>query len=108
LYIHSVVTLNTVAARVASVEFEWDEPKRLSNIAKHDVDFRNAIVFFENPHVAEKSRFAGNEQRWLAMGTIDNRYATTIFTRRGEDMRIISMRRSRNGEKRRYQALYLG
>jgi uncharacterized protein (DUF4415 family) len=49
------------------VEFEWDEPKRLSNIAKHDVDFRDAIVFFENPHVVEQSRFAGSEQRWLAM-----------------------------------------
>jgi hypothetical protein len=90
------------------VEFEWDEQKRLSNIAKHDVDFREAIVFFENPHVAEQSRFAGNEQRWLAVGMIDNRYVTTVFTRRGDNMRIISMRRSRNGEKRRYQALHLG
>jgi uncharacterized protein len=90
------------------LEFEWDEPKRLSNIAKHDVDFRDAIVFFENPHVVEDARFAGNEQRWLAIGTIDNRYVTTAFTRRGNNMRIISMRRSRNGEKRRYQALHLG
>jgi uncharacterized protein (DUF4415 family) len=61
------------------LEFEWDEPKRLSNIAKHDVDFRDAIVFFENPHVVEDARFAGNEQRWLAIGTIDNRYVTTVL-----------------------------
>jgi uncharacterized protein (DUF4415 family) len=67
------------------VEFEWDEPKRLSNIAKHGIDFRDATLLFESPHVIERSRSAINEERWLAVGTIDNDYVTTIFTRRGSN-----------------------
>jgi uncharacterized DUF497 family protein len=29
--------------------FEWDESKRQSNLAKHHIDFQDAIRIFENP-----------------------------------------------------------
>ena len=29
--------------------FEWDERKRLINLAKHLIDFRDAIRIFEGP-----------------------------------------------------------
>jgi uncharacterized DUF497 family protein len=31
--------------------FEWDEPKRLANLAKHGVDFAAAKLIFEGPTV---------------------------------------------------------
>ncbi len=32
------------------MEFEWDKNKRLANLAKHDIDFLEADLFFDNPH----------------------------------------------------------
>ena len=33
--------------------FEWDENKRLANIAKHGIDFRDAMDVFFEPHLDE-------------------------------------------------------
>ena len=30
-----------------SIEFEWDEPKRLSNLQKHGIDFVRACQIFD-------------------------------------------------------------
>ena len=35
------------------MEFEWDEDKRMSNLAKHDVDFTDVIFVFDDPHRIE-------------------------------------------------------
>jgi len=31
------------------MRFEWDEGKRLSNLAKHGLDFRRAVDVFDRP-----------------------------------------------------------
>jgi uncharacterized DUF497 family protein len=46
------------------------------------------------------------EQRWLAIGLIDAVAATVIVTRRGNAVRIISLRRARHGERAEYQKLF--
>ncbi len=89
------------------IDFEWDEAKRLSNIAKHRIDFLRAIMLFDGrPHLDLDSAYAG-EQRQLRVGMLDGVCVTVVWTWRGPDRaRIISVRRSRSDEKGRYQALY--
>jgi uncharacterized DUF497 family protein len=47
--------------------FEWDEKKRQSNLAKHSVDFQDALRIFEGP-VFEKAKRSRGEDRVLAVG----------------------------------------
>ena len=87
--------------------FEWDETKRLSNIAKHDLDFRDASAVFDGrPVVNFRSKFE-IEARVLTVGRLDDgRLCVVIWTQRIGTQRIISFRRARHGEKADYLALH--
>lgn len=87
------------------MRFEWDERKRLFNIEKHGLDFLDAGVVFENPHVTAPSSHTG-EKRFLAIGLFMERFVAVVYTMRGEVIRIISFRRARHGEREEYQKLY--
>jgi uncharacterized DUF497 family protein len=43
--------------------FQWDERKRLRNIAKHGFDFVQADELFEGPHVIVPSKQSRPEER---------------------------------------------
>lgn len=88
------------------MEFEFDESKRLTNIARHGLDFLDADILFDNPHLEAPAKTVDGEQRWLAIGTIDDVYVTVVFARRGSVIRIISMRRARHDEKRQHQKAF--
>ena len=90
------------------MEFEFDENKCLKNIERHGIDFIDADVLFGNPYLEAPAKSVDDEQRWLAVGMIDDVYVTAIFTRRGPVIRIISMRRARNDERKRYQEVFGG
>ncbi len=38
------------------MELEWDEAKRLINLAKHRLDFLDAYIVFDAPHVETPAR----------------------------------------------------
>jgi len=88
------------------MQFEWDERKRLANLAKHGIDFSDADLLYEGDHLLEGARAVGDEVREKAIGVIDSRLVALIFTRRGDVIRLISLRRARDDERRRYQAVY--
>jgi len=88
------------------MEFEFDENKRLKNIEKHGIDFIDADILFGNPRLEAPAKTVDGEQRWLAVGMIDDVYVTAVFTRRGPVIRIISMRRARDEERERYQQIF--
>jgi uncharacterized DUF497 family protein len=90
-------------------EFEWDEAKRRSNTEKHDLDFIDAWELFEGNHFTATARQGrGGEIRHRATGIMQGRYATAIFTLRGDAVRLISLRRARDDERRQHQALFGG
>lgn len=62
------------------MDFEWDEEKRLKNIEKHGIDFLDADILFGNPHLVAPGKTVDGEQRWLAIGMIDEIYVTAVFT----------------------------
>lgn len=82
-------------------EYEWDEAKRLSNIAKHQIDFTAMNDFeWETAHEEESNRYG--EERVAATGYIGDRLHYVIYTRRGDRRRIISLRKANRAERREY------
>lgn len=71
------------------MEFEWDEAKRHSDLAKHGIDFRAVRRLFDGrPAMTEPSAQAG-EERHLTTGMIGAICVTVIWTKRGEAIRLI-------------------
>ena len=87
--------------------FEWDEAKRLSNIKKHDLDFRDAAAVFDGRPVVNYRAKTETEFRVVTVGRLDDgKVRTVIWTQRIGAQRIISFRRARHGEKADYLALH--
>jgi uncharacterized DUF497 family protein len=88
------------------VEFEWDEEKRQSNIAKHDIDFEDAQDLFDGRDVVDVESSYDLEPRHLRTGYVGDRLVTAIWTIRDDAVRIISVRSARDAEKRKYREIY--
>jgi uncharacterized DUF497 family protein len=86
------------------LEFEWDPAKDASNLVKHGITFADAARVFDDPHhlIGDSTKPEYGEIRRLAVGRVDNRFITVIFTEREEKLRIISARRTRQDERRQY------
>jgi len=80
---------------------EWDETKRQANLAKHLVDFADAVKVFEGP-VFEKVQRRHDENRVLAVGLLEDIEIVVIYTVRGKYRRIISARRANRNERQDY------
>lgn len=61
------------------MEFEWDELKNQSNIKKHGIDFRDAVLVFKGDLNIKKSAYL-LEERWLAIGVVKKIVITLVFT----------------------------
>lgn len=74
--------------------YEWDEQKRRANLDKHGLDFAEVEASFQwATAVIEPSPRYG-EMSWRAIGYIGPRLHTVIYTVRGDNTRIISLRRA--------------
>jgi uncharacterized DUF497 family protein len=86
------------------MEFEWDEVKRLKNIKAHKLDFIRAKEIWKNQVLEILSpQTHHGEERFLAIGKIENIFITVVYTWRGENRRLISARRARKNEKEYYE-----
>jgi uncharacterized protein len=83
--------------------YEWDEDKRAVNLRDHSVDFGDARGFdWETAIVTIDDREDYGELREMAFGFIGVRLHAIAFTRRGGNIRIISLRKANRMEMRRY------
>lgn len=87
------------------MKLEWDENKRRSNLEKHGFDFLDARRVLQDNHLLKQTSYS-NEERWLAIGLLEEIEVTIIYTKRQDKIRIISMRRARHEERRAYRQLY--
>lgn len=85
--------------------FEWDERKRQLNIKRHGIDFRDLDRFFDGAVLAARSD-RKDEVRWIAVGFLDKRVVSVVYTQRSETCRIISARPARRKERAAYHARY--
>lgn len=81
--------------------FEFDPAKSVANKAKHGLDFSEAQALWESWGYVIEVPFPV-ERRWQRIAQLDRRFWTTTFTKRGEAIRLISVRRSRQREIEAY------
>jgi uncharacterized protein len=83
--------------------FAWDEAKRRTNLKEHGIDFRDAEKIFRGfTLTAEDTREAYGERRFLTLGLLQDQVVSVTHTERGEDIRIISIRKAMKHEARYY------
>jgi uncharacterized DUF497 family protein len=87
--------------------FEWDEQKAEANIAKHKIDFEDAIGIFYEPVIVRQSD-RNSEKRWVAIGELASCLIAVIYTLRGQSIRVISARRARKNEESEYRRKKMG
>jgi uncharacterized protein len=80
------------------MEFEFDRNKSESNKQKHGIDFNEAKKLWEDPDYVEIPVKTSDEPRFLTIGKIAEKFWTGVITYRSENIRIISVRRSRKEE----------
>jgi uncharacterized protein len=92
------------------MQFEWDESKNRANRMKHGVDFGTAARVFTDPNylLIEDRVDETGEQRWHAIGLAGAEPLLVVVhvyreEEHGEEIvRIISARKARESESRRY------
>jgi uncharacterized protein len=85
------------------MEFAWDPSKSKQNKAKHGISFFEAVEIWQGVHmtIKEIARTSGGEIRNATIGISQGKLFTAIWTKRSH-IRLISVRRSRDGEKKIY------
>lgn len=78
--------------------FEYDPAKSAANKAKHGLDFEEAQALWDDPWLLETPAKTEDEPRFLSLGVIGGAHWTAVWTLRGENVRIISVRRARKEE----------
>jgi len=88
------------------MEFVWDETKRKENLGKHGLDILDTPLLFNGPMLARlDTRVDYGEPRWIGIGILETSCVVVAFTERndGDVIRIISMRKALNHERKAYE-----
>jgi hypothetical protein len=85
------------------VEFEFDERKSRANKVKHGIDFVEAQALWLDEALVEIPAHSEVEQRVLVVGLMGGKHWSAFITYRGEAVRLISVRRSRDVEVAIYE-----
>jgi len=88
-------------------DFEWDEAKRFTNIRKHGIDFEVAQDIFDGRPILTSMGLREGEIRFTSVAELDDVLVAAIWTVRGAKVRLISVRRARHAERRRYPQLHI-
>jgi uncharacterized DUF497 family protein len=85
------------------VLLEWDEAKREKTLAERGLDFAHvALVDWTMALTAEDARAVYAEPRFVTMAPISNRLCVFAWCWRGGSMRVISLRKANERERKRY------
>ncbi len=86
------------------MEFVFDPKKSESNKKKHGIDFYEAQKLWDDPDFIEIPVKTNDEPRFLVIGKIAGKHWSGVITYRTEEIRIISVRRSRKEEVDIYES----
>ena len=82
--------------------FEFDERKSIANRAKHGIDFKSAVQLWTDQYRLEIPARYINEERFILIAMLEGDCWSAVFTKRNKNIRIISVRKSRENEKAIY------
>ena len=88
------------------MDFEWDEKKRALNLAEHGLDLIDANPLFDGRPVFTYPSPRHGEERFVTVGQLANRFFAVVWTERVDAVRLISFRRARDAEERKYRAIF--
>ncbi len=82
---------------------EWDDTKRNATLNQRGLDFADiASADWSSALTDEDARVTYAEQRFVTMAPINQRLCVFAWCWRGEAMRIISLRKANERERKRY------
>ena len=81
------------------MEFEYDENKSQSNLAKHGIDFKDAREVWDGPVIEIERAIRQGEERISIVGNFKGDAFIVVYTWRGENIRIILARRANRTER---------
>lgn len=84
--------------------FEFDPKKSSTNKQKHGIDFIEAQFLWDDGNLLVYPARAVDEKRFIAVGLIDKKHWSAIYTMKDKNIRIISVRRSRIEEVNSYES----
>jgi len=87
------------------VDFEYDEAKEAANRRRHGLSLSFGARIFDDPDhlVLPTIREADEEERFKAIGLVEDKLYTAVHVWRGAAVRFISVRRSNDHERRNYR-----
>jgi len=88
------------------IDFEWDETKRAINLAGHGLDLIDATPLFAGRPVFTYPFPRHGEERFVTVGRLTNKFFAVVWTGRVEAIRLISFRRARDAEERKYRTIF--
>jgi uncharacterized DUF497 family protein len=84
--------------------FEWDSEKAAENVRTHGIPFEVACEVFGGPTLEKyDDRADYGEDRWIAVGFVNQRVIAVVFTERGDATRLISARKATTDERKRFE-----
>jgi len=91
-------------ATIVYGDFEWDDAKAATNLAKHGVSFEEAVTAVVDPNALYLADDSGSEQRLVAIGmSQQTRVLFVVHVERGQRDRIISARVATRVEETLYE-----
>ena len=88
------------------MDFEWDENKRATNLREHGLDLMDAIRLFDGRPVYTYPSPRHGEERFVTVGLLAHKGFAVVWTERAQAVRIISFRRARDAEERKYRSIF--
>jgi len=121
IFIHDLLADTDILKRIKSLEymiiiipywyiyciiivFEYNATKSMANLVKHGINFKDAQVLWEDSALQVIRSETSDEPRWIAIGCIGEKHWSAVFTFRDEQIRLISVRRSRQKEIALYES----
>ncbi len=83
--------------------FEFDPAKSAANHEKHGIDFSEARKLWDDAAGIEAAAPYNAEPRYIRIAQTRGKCWFAVFTMRGENIRIISVRRARRKEQDAYE-----
>ena len=83
--------------------FEFDPNKSASNLEKHGIDFITAQQLWQDDYRLAIPAKTQGEARFALIAKLNQKVWTAVYTERGGNIRIISVRRAREKEEQLYE-----
>jgi uncharacterized DUF497 family protein len=88
------------------MRFAWDAKKRAANLVKHDLDLVDGRDLFDGRPLFTYSSTRADEARVVSVGVFEDVMVALVWVAREGGIRLISMRRARDAESRKYRELH--